>query len=86
MVEERRKSSRRRMLRRGSIVFKSGHAVIDCVLMDMSDEGARLRATTPFSVPQVFELRVERGPRYEAEIAHRTPDGMGVRFKGFGPA
>lgn len=86
MVEERRKSVRRRMLRRGSIVFKNGHAVIDCVLMDMSDEGARLRAATPFSVPQAFELRIERGPRYDAEIAYRAADGMGVRFKGFGSA
>lgn len=80
MVEERRRTLRRRVLRRGKIVFRKGHSVIDCILLDLSDGGARLRAPGLIALPERFELRIENGPSYEVTVAFRTFDVAGVRF------
>ncbi len=79
MEQERRREERRRVMRRGKIVFRAGHGVIDCVLTNLSNTGACLRAPAMF-VPHDFELRIDCGPRYEVETAHRTTDMLGVRF------
>ncbi len=80
MVEERRKTVRRRVLRRGKIVFRKGHSAIDCILLDLSDGGARLRAPGLIALPERFELRIENGPSYEVAVAFRTFELAGVRF------
>ena len=80
MVEERRSTERRRVLRRGKIVFRKGHSVIDCILLDLSDGGARLRAPGLIAIPERFELRIENGPTYEVAVAFRTFEMTGVRF------
>ncbi len=85
MFVERRKSERRRLLRRGRIVYRQGHSVIECVMMNISEAGAALKAPMTFGVPTTFELRVENGQRYDVEIAHRSFDTMGVRFVGSDP-
>lgn len=86
MSEERRQFERRRVLRRGRIVFRNGHSVIDCVVLDLSPGGAGLRAPGLFAAPEVFELRVENGPSYNVEMRHRTVDTAGVRFLADGVA
>lgn len=83
MNEDRRKSERRRVLRRGRIVFRKGHSAIDCVLMNLSDHGACLRGPAMLVVPKHFELRIENGPSYDVETAHRSAEIIGVRFVGF---
>ena len=80
MVEDRRKAKRRRVLRRGQIVFRKGHSVIDCILLDLSDGGARLRAPGLIAIPERFELRIENGPSYEVAVAFRNFEVAGVRF------
>ena len=80
MVEERRKTERRRVLRRGKIVFRRGHSAIDCVVLDLSDGGARLKAPGLIALPEQFELRFENGPSYEVALAFRTFETAGVRF------
>lgn len=80
MDGERRRHERRRVLRRGKIVFRKGHSAIDCVLLDLSDGGARLRAPGLIAIPERFELRIENGPAYEAAVAFRSHETAGVRF------
>jgi hypothetical protein len=80
MGEERRRSERRRVLRRGRIVFRKGHGAIDCVLLDISTGGARLRAPGALMLPDRFELRIEDGQGREVAVCHRGPDVTGVRF------
>lgn len=80
MGEERRRFERKRVLRRGKIVFRKGHSAIDCVLLDVSDGGARLRAPGILAIPERFELRLDNGPSHQVAVCFRTGDTTGVRF------
>jgi hypothetical protein len=80
MFNERRNSPRSRVLRRGQIVFRSGHTAIDCVLLDLSDEGAQLRLENWLALPRKFELRIENGPSRRAEVRYRALERTGVHF------
>lgn len=80
MEEDRRKFERKRVLRRGRIVFRKGHGVIDCVVLDLSAGGARLRAPGLIAVPDHFELRLENGSSYAVEVVTRGFETTGVRF------
>ncbi len=80
MVPERRKSPRRRVLRRGRIVYRRGHGAIDCVILDLGDGGARLRLNGLICLPGAFELRLETGASHPAEVCYRGLDATGVRF------
>ena len=43
IVEDRRNHPRARVLRRAKIVFNRGYGVLDCVLLDLSAHGARVK-------------------------------------------
>jgi hypothetical protein len=80
MGEERRRFDRQRVLRRGRIVFRRGHGAIDCVLLDISPGGARLRAPGLLAVPERFELRLDDGFSHQVEVRFRTAEFAGVQF------
>lgn len=80
MTIERRQSQRAHVLRRAKIVFRRGHGAMDCVVLDLSKGGARLRLGSWLGIPDRFELRIENGPTHEAEVRFRAPELAGVRF------
>lgn len=80
-VEDRRHHQRARVLRRGKIVFSQGHAAIDCVVLDLSPGGARLKVGALLGLPDRFELRIENGPVYAATVRYRLPEITGIRFE-----
>jgi hypothetical protein len=80
MIAERRQSERKRMLKRGRIVFRNGFASIDCVVLDLSAGGAKVRTSGFLVLPERFELRIENGPSCPVEVAFRGADVTGVRF------
>ena len=80
MLNNRRSSQRHRVLRRGSIVFHKGHSAIDCVLLDLSAGGAKLRVGQWLGMPNRFELRIENGLSREAEVRFRELDIACVEF------
>jgi hypothetical protein len=80
MLEDRRKFERKRVLRRGRIVFRKGYGVIDCVVLDLSAGGARLSTPGLLAMPERFELRLENGPSYAVEVVSRGLETTGVRF------
>jgi hypothetical protein len=80
MLNDRRNSARHRVLRRGSIAFRNGHSVIDCVVLDLSTGGARLRVASWLGMPNRFELRIENGPAREAQVRFRNHELAGIQF------
>ncbi|WP_299130432.1 PilZ domain-containing protein [uncultured Amaricoccus sp.] len=80
MVPERRKNPRTRMLRRGRILYRRGHGAIDCVILDLSDGGARLALNGLTRLPGAFELRLESGASFPAAVSYRQADAIGVQF------
>ena len=80
MASEQRHQMRAHVLRRGKIVFHRGHAAIDCVVLDVSPEGARPRVGAWLDLPERFELRIESGAVHEARVRYRHLEEIGVQF------
>lgn len=79
-MTERRQEPRAHVLRRGKIVYRRGHGAIDCVVLDLSTGGAKLRVGEWLGMPNRFELRVENGLAREAVVRYRALDITGVEF------
>jgi PilZ domain len=80
-VSERRRSARQRRLNGAKIIFNNNSSVIDCVLRDLSDKGARLRVASPTGIPDMFDLRIDRnGARHPSKVVWRSADSIGVIF------
>lgn len=77
---DRRQSPRRRLLRRAQVVFRNGYSVLDCIVLDLSEGGARLKLTNWNVLPNRFELRMENSPPQIASVCHRGPDMTGIQF------
>ena len=80
MASEQRHHTRAHVLRRGKIVFRRGYGVIDCVVLDVSPDGARLRVGVWLALPDRFELRIDNGVIHEAQVRYRHRDEIGVQF------
>jgi PilZ domain len=80
MTAERRETPRAHVLRRARIVYRRGFSTIDCVVLDVSPGGARLKVDEWLMLPRRFELRIENGPVHEAEVRYRDMQMTGIRF------
>jgi len=79
-MQEKRRHQRAHVLRRARIVFRRGYSTIDCVVLDLSPSGARLKVDEWLALPDRFELRIENGVRREAEVRFRAMEMTGIRF------
>jgi len=57
---DQRRTMRQRRLNGAKIIFNDNASVIDCVLRDLSPEGAQLLVASPIGIPDLFELRISR--------------------------
>jgi hypothetical protein len=58
-MQERRHSQRARALRAGRIVFNDKRCVIDCMVRNISTNGACLLVASVIGVPSAFDLLIE---------------------------
>ena len=80
---ERRKSHRQRMLQGGKIVYGRSALLIDCMIRDLSDEGARLKVANARDVPDNIRLfNSSDNTVIDAEVVWRSPREVGIRFNG----
>jgi DNA-binding NarL/FixJ family response regulator len=77
---DRRASPRKRTLRRASILVDGKHEVIDGMVLDMSETGAKIRPANLAQLPARFELRCGFGRTYACEIVRRSAFYLGVQF------
>lgn len=85
-MEEHRKAHRRRMLKEGKVVL-SDRTVIDCLIRDLSEGGARLEFGAPMELPDGFELLIA-SQNLLVPSAPAWQHGLraGIRFTGPGKA
>ena len=79
MSTEQRDGARSHVLKRARI-FERGHSAIDCVVLDLSPRGARLRVGLWLGLPDSFQLRMENGAVHEARVRFRRLGEIGVEF------
>lgn len=78
---ERRRWPRKRVLKRGKILFHDRPSVIDCTIRDVSEGGARLVCSQAGLLPREFFLVfvVEKEMR-NVRIIWRTAEELGVEY------
>lgn len=80
---DRRRERRHRTLKRGQIVIKELHSVVDCTIRDMSAEGARLRVESHFFAPELFDLLIlGSGKLRRVRVRWQNGRELGVQFTG----
>jgi diguanylate cyclase (GGDEF)-like protein len=81
-MEERRHAVRTRSLLAGKILLNGHRSVIDCLVCNLSPQGARLKVTNMVGIPQTFDLQIdgERNARPCAAV-WRAHNRIGVDFQ-----
>ncbi len=71
---------RRRTLKGARLVFNNGHSVINVVVRDISDTGARVVLDNSVDVPDAVVLVFDDGVQFKSQVARRQLTELGLRF------
>jgi hypothetical protein len=80
---ERRGGTRERVIKAAKILF--GGAVVDCVVLDVSERGARVRTGTIVPVPPEVVLRFRSGAAYRARRLWTRGTQIGLEYQAGAP-
>ena len=76
---ERRREPRQKCFLRGLIYFNNRRNVVDCLIRDISDRGARLVFSDAVTTPDVIELSIpQKEQMLRAQTVWRHGQEMGV--------
>lgn len=76
--QERRRAARRRMLQRADIII--GDGLQQCLLLDVTDRGARLESQIPLVLPAEFSVRLPDGRQVGCIRRWSVGQRFGVEF------
>jgi hypothetical protein len=80
-MAERRRSPRQKSFLRGCVYFNKRRNSFDCLIRDMSSEGARIVFSEAVSVPDVVDLYVpQKEQTVRAQVQWRHGDEIGLAF------
>jgi hypothetical protein len=80
-MQDRRKTARMRTYFGGQIAFNQRSSVMDCLVRNVSPDGAKLIFTSTAAVPQEFDLAIRKDARtLRARVIWREADEAGVAF------
>ncbi|HEX4367937.1 MAG TPA: PilZ domain-containing protein [Rhodopila sp.] len=82
-IDTRRRDVRTGVLKRAKIAF--GRAVIDCVVLDISSGGARVRTDVTATIPEQVILRFSGGGAYVARVQWAMGTEIGFAFDSLAP-
>ena len=76
----RRNHTRIRTLKGGQIIYNNANCIADCLILNMSDGGASLKASDAIDLPNHVTLKDNQGQSYECEVCWQHGRKLGVRF------
>lgn len=80
-MDERRHTPRHRTFLQGRVFYNSRRQSADCIIRELTDDGARLSFTDPVALPHAFELHIpNRDQTIRVEIAWNHGTDVGVSF------
>jgi hypothetical protein len=79
---ERRNAARLKSFLQGRIFFNHRRSSVDCLVRDISEQGAKLKFSETIAVPEVMELYIpNKDEFFRARLQWRTGDEVGVAFE-----
>jgi len=79
--DNKRRSPRLRTLKGAKILYRNGWGIVDCVIRDMSETGARLVCKDTAAVPGEFSLLfINEDMVRDARVVWRREDLLGITF------
>jgi hypothetical protein len=78
-MDDQPRAPRRRVFKGSKITFNDRSSVIDCLVRDKSDAGARLHLPSTTGVPDEFELE-DGKERRRCRVVWRSLTEIGVAF------
>ncbi len=80
-MAERRRSARQKSFLRGCVYFNKRRNAVDCLIRDISDEGARIIFSDAVSVPDIIDLYIpQKEQTVHARVQWRHGDEIGLAF------
>ena len=80
-MAERRRATRQKSFLRGCIYFNNRRSAVDCLIRDISDDGARLLFSDTISIPDVIELYIpQKEQTLRAIVQRRHGAEVGITF------
>ena len=81
--KNRRVASRARALLAGKLIIDDGHISLDCTIRNLSTGGAKVRISAETDLPpKISLLLIKEGLLFEASVAWRKGDQIGLTFVG----
>jgi PilZ domain len=78
---ERRGSRRQKSFLRGVVNFDKRRGGMNCLIRDLSEDGARIILSHTVTIPEVIELHIpQRGQTLRARVQWRRADEIGLAF------
>ena len=78
-MENRRESSRLRMLKSGRILL--GKAAVPCTVRNLSDGGACLQVQSTYGLPSAFEFAIDDKPPRTCKVIWLDATTLRVQFQ-----
>jgi hypothetical protein len=81
-MKEHRKCPRHRALKAAKIIFDHQLSVVDCIVRNLSDEGANLEIGSPVGLPETFDLSIPiDGLKRSCRVIWKSTTRIGVKFQ-----
>lgn len=80
--KERRSAQRQRTLCKAKLTFNGAQSSMECVVLEISETGARIRPADFAPLPEQFDLRIKGEFVLPCQIVRRTGEYIGVQFVG----
>ena len=81
MDTERRRSPRQRTFLGGVVGFNGRRSTLDCMVRNLSDDGALMILSDAIALPQAFDLEIPtRQRQYPARVIWRSGERIGIVF------
>jgi PilZ domain len=82
-MQDRRKLVRHRVDFNGKLIYPDGTRLLDCRVVDMTEDGARLELSSAMEMPdRVYLWERQTNMVFECTVQWRKPGVSGVRFEG----
>lgn len=80
-MEERRATPRHRTFLQGRVFYNNRRQSVDCIIRELTEDGARLTFADPVALPHAFELHIpNRDQILRVETVWHHGKEVGVKF------